>query len=789
MIEVEIDGKKIQVEPGKMVIEVADDAGIPIPRFCYHKKLSIAANCRMCLVEVEKAPKPLPACATPVNDGMVVRTQSARALDAQRAVMEFLLINHPLDCPICDQGGECELQDVAMGYGKDVSRYTEGKRSVYDQDIGSLVQTDMTRCIQCTRCVRFGDEIIGLPQLGTIGRGESTEISTYVEKSLYSPMSGNIIDLCPVGALTSKPFRYQARSWEMEQTRSYSPHDCVGSHLHIQQRRNEVLRVAPSECEAINEVWLSDRDRFSYLGVNHPERLGVPLIKKDDEWQETDWQFALNVAADGIKKTLDANGAHKLGALISPSATTEEMYLLQKMLRQLGSQNIDHRLHITDVADQKHVAEYPGMGFALHDIDEQKNIFIVGAYIEREQPIIAHRIRKAFLQGANIFAINPIAFPCAYDIQQQLIEKPSRLPWLVAGVAKALLEKHPIDIEAHAQEFLADMHITDEMRAFAEALSFKQGYIFFGEIAQNHPQASILRYFVELIAKLTDSKIAIMTAGANSTGAWLAGAVPHRASAQRVVASAGLNAKQMFDAKLSTYILFNFEPEFDCTYAKVALDALKEADLVIVMTPFVTETMKSYADIILPITPFTETSGTFVNVEGKWQSFQGAVKPFEESRPGWKVLRVLANLLNIEGFAYTSSTEVRDDLKLLVDAMLGGYHKILELPQRMTLPSDDIERIGYWPIYRVDNIVRRSGALQANVVNESPKIWGNRRLAERLSLEAGERVTVKQSHSSVQLAFFIDDHIADDAVYIPAGFEETACLNELFGPVTITRSS
>jgi len=788
MIEIEIDGKKFKVEPGKMVIEVADDANIRIPRFCYHKKLSVAANCRMCLVEVEKAPKPLPACATPVSDGMVVHTQSAKALDAQRAVMEFLLINHPLDCPICDQGGECELQDVAMGYGKDVSRYTEGKLSVKDENIGTLVETDMTRCILCTRCVRFGDEILGMPQLGTIGRGEKTKISTFVEQSLNSAMSGNIIDLCPVGALTSKPFRYQARSWEMEQSRGVSAHDCIGSHLFIQQRRQKVLRVAPREKEDINEVWLSDRDRFSYLGLSHEQRALKPLIKQNGQWQETDWQYALNVAVDGIQKLVESQGSQKIGAVISPNSTTEEMYLLQKLMRGLGSQNIDHRLRVSDISDQKHTGAFLGMGFSIASIEEQSSILLIGSHIQREQPIMAHRVRKAFLQGASIFAINPADYQSAFDYADKLIEKPSGLLWTLAGVAKVLLEKQDHSDEA-AQKFLADLHVSEEVQAFANQLAqFSKGCILLGDIAQNHPHASAIRYFAELIGKMTNAQVAMLTAGANSAGGWLAGAIPHRGPAQKTVAAPGLSVKQMFDAKLPGYILFNVEPELDVAHSASAKAALEEASLVVVLTPYVTDKIKEYADVILPITPFSETSGTFVNVEGKWNSFRGAVTPLADARPGWKVLRVLANLLEIEGFEYVSPTDIYNELKTLVDAMLGSHHKPLELPNKMTLPSDELERVGEWPIYRVDNVVRRSLPLQMNVISEQPCVWVNSKLAEKLGLKNNEQVTVKQGNASALLPLAIDDRLADECVYIPAGFDETAMLNDLFAPVTIVRS-
>ncbi|MFN7096306.1 MAG: NADH-quinone oxidoreductase subunit NuoG, partial [Gammaproteobacteria bacterium] len=504
MIEIEIDGKKFQVEPGKMIIEIADQANIRIPRFCYHKKLSIAANCRMCLVDVEKSGKPLPACATPVTDGMIVRTQSAKAIDAQKSVMEFLLINHPLDCPICDQGGECELQDLSMGYGNDVSRYNEGKRSVKDKSLGSLIGTDMTRCILCTRCVRFTDEIAGMQEVGTLGRGEMSEIGTYVERGLVSELSGNIIDLCPVGALTSKPFRFRARAWEMEQMPTIAPHDCIGSNVYAHVLRQQVLRMAPRENETINETWLSDRDRFSYEALNSDERLLQPMMKENGEWQVVDWPFVLNRVAKKLIAISNKHGAEKTGALLSPSATLEEAYLLQKIMRQLGSNNIDHRLQQMDFSAQHDMPLYPGLHINLDTLENQHTIVLVGSHLSREQPIAAHRVRKASLQGSAVFAINPVDYPFKFAMQAKQIVKPSEMPQVLAEVIKALLNDGvaaPVTgidkLVHHAQPSQFALALAKQLQQEGSKI------IILGAIAQNHAHAGTIQHLAEIIAKMT----------------------------------------------------------------------------------------------------------------------------------------------------------------------------------------------------------------------------------------------------------------------------------------------
>lgn len=698
MASIEIDGKKLDVQAGKMIIEVADEVGIAIPRFCYHKKLSVAANCRMCLVEVEKAPKVMPACATPVTDGMKVFTKSTKAIAAQKAVMEFLLINHPLDCPICDQGGECELQDVSMGFGEGISHFSEGKRVVADENLGSLIATEMTRCIHCTRCVRFGEEVAGLPELGVTFRGEKERIGTYVEHTLQSEISGNVIDLCPVGALTSKPFRFTARAWELQQYASIAPHDCLGSSIHVHVKNNKVMRVVPKENEAINETWLSDRDRFSYLGLD-VDRLEQPVIKKNGQWQPVDWETALTLVVTQLKQVIEQHGASQLGALASSSATIEEHYLLQKLCRGLGSHNIDHRLQQSDFSDQDDAPLFPRATLPYAELESQKAILLIGSHLHHEQPLAAVRVRKAALAGARVMVINPEDYSFNFEVTHKLIDQ--QLPRLLAEVVVALDNKQLAGIKPSekAQQIAAALRASDK------------SVLVLGALAHNHPQAATLRYLTALIAQLSGSHLMPMTSGANSAGAWLAGAVPHRSVAGDALKTPGLNAQKMLSNKLKAYILLGIEPELDCVNPSLALQALQAADFVCVLSPYTNQTMLEYAHLILPIAAFTETAGTTVNVEGRWQSFHGCVKPFGQARPAWKVLRVLGNLFALEGFDYAHSEEVRDELKNLVDQAVFKPSQSYQLDSKV-LDEKISSPIVQWPIYGIDSIVRRAVALQ-----------------------------------------------------------------------------
>ena len=787
MIELEIDGKKVEAEPGSMIIQVADAAGVYIPRFCYHKKLSIAANCRMCLVEIEKVGKPVPACATPISQGMRVFTKSEKALAAQRAVMEFLLINHPLDCPICDQGGECELQDLALGYGDDISRYTEGKRAVDDENLGSLIATDMTRCIHCTRCVRFGTEVAGMRELGTVWRGEHMEIKTFVGKSLSSEVSGNIIDLCPVGALTSKPYRYTARAWELQQRPTIAPHDCLGSHQYVHVRRNEIMRVVPRANEAINETWLADRDRFSYTGLKSEDRLYQPMVKQSGRWQAVSWDVALEYALEGLKKVAAVQGLDQLAGIISPNATLEESYLFQGLLRGLGCHNIDHRLRQTDFADQDHLPLYPGLTTKIADLEQQKTILIVGANIRQEQPLLALRLRKASLKGAQLFSVNPIDYEVNFSLNQKLICHPLLLPEMLAGIVKAIVAKQGIAVPADIAEQLQAIQVNEQQQVIAEALSSDQpSAILLGAIAQQHPQAATLRNLANWLAELTGARVSLLTEGANTAGAWIAGAVPHRGAVGLMQEKTGQTMAQLFAEPRKAYTFFNVEPEQDCANPKQVTQALQQADFVVAFTPYNTSYLQQYADVLLPIAHHTETSGTYVNAEGQWQSFAAVVSAPEQVKPGWKVLRVLANLADLAGFNYTASTEIRDEVQAMLAKHSLKNDKVKpQLKLNLTYTKPPLTRITEWPMYRVDGLVRRAIPLQQAASHESLGIRINSKMIEQLQLTENSLATLEQAGEKVNLPVILDERIPEGCALIAGGFAETEILAESFGAITI----
>jgi NADH-quinone oxidoreductase subunit G len=662
LVNIEVNGIPLKARKGQMIMQVTDAADVYIPRFCYHSKLSIAANCRMCLVEVEKAPKPLPACATPVMEGMKVFTKSPKAVAAQRATMEFLLINHPLDCPICDQGGECELQDLAMGYGRDISRFAERKRVVKDKNLGPLVSTDMTRCIHCTRCVRFGQEIQGYPQLGTIGRGERVQIETYVEQSIDHELSANIIDLCPVGALNNKPFRYHARAWEMTQHALVSPHDAFGTNIYAHVLRGKLMRVVPRENEEINETWIADRDRFGFEGMYSTERVTQPMVRINGALRPVDWEAALTAAAEGLQKAAASHGAASLGFLTSPMATVEEMYLLSRIARGLGSSNIDHRLRQLDFRAQENEAAFPSLGLNITDIAALEGVLIVGSNLRHEMPMLAHRIRQAAItRGARVAFLNPRAFEylfpvAAYGLTQDLV---ADLAGVMRAVAATANKAVPIDVRPAT--------VTDEHRALAAALMHgTRRAIMLGTLAQRHPAYSELKWLAAQLATLSGASLGFITEGANAAGAYLAGAVPHRESGGVPAASAGMSARAMLEVWLKTYVLFGgIDPGNDLA---AGADALAAADLVVAITTHLPESLRAVAHVVLPIGSFAESAGTFVNAEGRWQSWAGAAKLVGESRPGWKVLRVLANLLNVPGIEFVSAEEIRDALRTLCGA-------------------------------------------------------------------------------------------------------------------------
>ncbi len=777
MFNIEIDGQQVEVEQGQMIIEAADAAGIAIPRFCYHKKLSIAANCRMCLVEVEKARKPMPACATPVTEGMRVFTKTPAAIHSQRTVMEFLLINHPLDCPICDQGGQCELQDISMSYGEGVSEYTQGKRSVDGDDLGSLVATDMTRCIHCTRCIRFCEEVAGIKELGATNRGEHMEVGTYVDHALESEVSGNIIDLCPVGALTSKPFRYQARAWELQQMPSVASHDCVGANTFVHTRRQEVMRVVPRECEDVNEVWLSDRDRFSYTGLESEERLAKPLVKQDGQWQEATWADALNAVKEGLQRVKDKHGASQIAALSHPSSTTEEHYLLQKLMRGIGCHNLDHRLNRVDFSDQDQFGLYPRIGTPVAKIDELNAILLVGSNIRHEQPSIGLRVRKAALSGAHVMMVNPMAYEFHMPMSESVVVKPSEMVSALAQVAKAASELASGEVPAAAAKLLSGVSYSEAHKTIAKKLAdAEQATIMMGALAQNHAHAANIRALCNLIAEFTGSSCGALTEGANAQGAWLVGMLPHRAMAGADAMVPGLDAQTCFAEKLRAYVLHGIEPEADVANSQVALDALKQADFVVSTTVFVTDAMKEYADVILPVAPATETSGTFINVEGRWQGFRGARPAFEEGRPAWKVFRVLGNLFALEGFDFESSEQVLTEVHAKVKQLEGKVHAWVA-PERLPASHEKgLEVIAERALYQTDAIVRRAAPLASSKANPEFGVHVSVQTAQSAGVESCEQVEVKAGEHRVSLPLVLDERVPTGAVWLPSGYAESAVL-------------
>ena len=785
-VNIEVDGRPLKAKKGQMIIQVTDEAGITIPRFCYHKKLPIAANCRMCLIEVERAPKPMPACATPVMEGMKVYTRSPKALAAQRGVMEFLLINHPLDCPICDQGGECELQDLALGFGRGVSRFAENKRVVYDKNVGPLIATDMTRCIHCTRCIRFLDVIAGQKELGATGRGENMQIGTYIERAIESEMSGNVIDVCPVGALTSKPFRYTARAWELVQHEGIAAHDCVGSNLyaHTRGRGGQVMRVVPRDNEAVNEVWLSDRDRFSYQGLDSDERLTQPMIKRDGNWQATDWETALAAAAQGLRDVIAKDGAAQLGALASPSATLEELYLLQKLLRGLGSNNIDHRLRQMDFSAQDSAPVFPGLGHSIADLEHLDAVLLIGSNVRKEQPIIAHRLRQAALRGARVLVVNPRHYEFHFPVSQQIVAAPHAQVQELAGIAHALCTQMNKPVPQGLDELLGQAAPSAAQTALAEKLA-RGGRVsvLLGSLASLSPYYGALRALAALIAELSTASFGSLSDGANAAGAWLAGAVPHRAAGGQVCATSGLDARAMLTQPRRAYVLLGVEPEYDCHDPALARTALAPA-FVVALTAYASAATKELADVLLPIATFAETAGTFVNVEGRWQRFQGLTAPKGEARPAWKLLRVLGNLFEQPGFEFNSAEQVHDELLALCATLPVNKTPVWQAPQLPVAPSG-LMRGADLPPYAVDAIVRRATALQQTHAAQIAALSINSALAQQLGLAAGANVVVTQGTTQASLPVTIDNGVPDGCVWIPTGIAAVVDLGPAYGTVSL----
>lgn len=777
MVELEIDGKKVEVAEGSMIIQAAHKVDTYIPHFCYHKKLSIAANCRMCLVDVEKMPKAVPACATPVSAGMIVRTKSEKAVKGQQSVMEFLLINHPLDCPICDQGGECQLQDLAVGYGKSSSRYSEEKRVVFHKNVGPLISMEeMSRCIHCTRCVRFGEEVAGVMELGMLGRGEHSEITSFVGKTVDSELSGNMIDLCPVGALTSKPFRYSARTWELSRRKSVSPHDSVGANLVVQVKNNRVMRVLPFENEAINECWISDKDRFSYEGLNSPERLTRPMLKQNGQWIETDWQTALEYVVKGLKGISADHGANAIAALGSAHSTVEELFLLKQVAQAVGTPNVDFRLRQTDFSAAANGT--PWLGTSIANLSMLDSALVIGSSLRRDHPLFAARLRQAAKGGAKITLLQATRDDALIPQAARIAAAPSA--WLneLAGIAAAVSEAKGVALP----EAFAGATTTDAAKKTAAALGAGETrVVLLGNGAVQHPEFARIHAAAQWIAESTGATLGFLTEAANTVGAHLVGALP---------GEGGLNAREVFEQPRKGYVLLNLEPEFDTANPAQALAALNQAEMVVVMSPF--QTGAEYADVLLPIAPYTETAGTFVNAEGTVQMFNGVVRPLGDARPAWKVLRVLGNLLGASGFDYDTAEQVRA-------VALGDGDLTPRLSNKTSASvarsngakasEGTFERIADVPIYHADQLVRRAESLHLTAAARAANSVGlPAALFDKLGLKEGDAVRVRQGDRSVQIPAVRDANLAETVVRVSAATPAGAALGSLFGELVVEKA-
>jgi len=772
MVEIEVDGRKVQVPEGSTVMDATRALDIYVPHFCYHRKLSIAANCRMCLVDIEKAPKPLPACATPATQGMIVHTANGKAKAAQKGVMEFLLINHPLDCPICDQGGECQLQDLAVGYGGSASRYVEAKRVVFHKSIGPLIAAEeMSRCIHCTRCVRFGQEIAGIMELGMAGRGEHSEILSFVDRTVDSELSGNMIDLCPVGALTSKPFRYAARTWELSRRRSVSPHDALGSNLIVQVKGQQVLRVLPYENEDVNECWLSDRDRFSYEGLYAADRLQMPMLKQGGQWREVDWSQAIDYVARALRGVKSEHGAAQIGALAAPGSTLEELFLLGRLMRGLGSDNIDFRVRQSDFSADGKRAGAPFLGLPVASINRLDRLLLVGSFLRKDHPLLAARVRDAAKHGCQVHVMHGADEDLLMRVAGKTIVAPGG--WVEALAAIAVAVAQAKGIAAPVTDVLA----TEAAKRVADSLlGGKNKAILLGNAAADHPQAAQLQAWAQWLGKETGATFGFLGAAANSVGGYLVNALP---------VQGGLNAAAMVAQPRKAYLLWNLEPEYDHANPAATMRALASADTVIAFSAFRNGALE-YADAILPITPFTETSGTFVNCEGRVQSFNGTTRPLGEARPGWKVLRVIANALELPGFEYDTPEAVRAQA-IPVEVAAHLSNQVDLQPQRVAAGTD-VERLADVSIYAVDPIVRRSEPLQKTRDARSPKAWANARTLAKFGLQSGDKARVRQGEARALLECGLDDGLADNVVRIPAGHSSTSTLGAMFGAVSLEKA-
>ena len=782
MVSIEIDGRPMSVPKNSMIIEATDKAGISIPRFCYHEKLSIAASCRMCLVDVEKAPKPMPACATPVMDGMKVYTQSRRAIDAQHGVMEFLLINHPLDCPICDQGGECELQDLAMGYGRSVSRFSEQKRVVKDHNIGPLVQTDLTRCIQCTRCVRFLDEIAGTNELGMFGRGDRSEISTCLTQGIDSELSGNVIDLCPVGALTNKPFRFSARAWELMARPSVAAHDGVGSNLWYHTRRDRVMRAVPRDCEASNETWLSDRDRYAHFGLGSEDRVLEPMIKVDGKWATVPWDKGIRIAVEALRGAVTAHGGTGLGVLMSPSVSMEEYFLAQRLARGLDCPNIDHRLREQDFDDDKARGQAVAFQSPMAAIDTADSILLIGSNIRHEAPILGQRVRKAWRNGAQVAALNPVDWNFHFSLASKLITAPQNMVAELVALAKAVANATGKAIPESLQAALNGSEPAEAHTAIAAMLDGDgDNMLILGQAAMAHTQASWLRQLAAWIATATGATLNMVPHGGNSTGAAMAGALPYQGAGGSEVEN-GLNTREMLATPAKAYLLWDIEPEFDLANPALAMQALDSAETVVAVSTFANDALKETADVILPLAPLAESEGLFYTFDGQSFVVKPAVKVSGHARPGWKILRRLGAELELDGFSQVDIASVRDEILAEISDVNNAAEEVeLAAPHS----GGDLYRVGEVAMYAVDGLCRRSDFLQQTVHADTAFVGLNPDDAGSKGLVDGRELKVSQGDAHTILPVRICNELPAGAVWVKTATGAGSALGDSFGPISV----
>lgn len=775
MVELTIDGNKVEVPEGSMVMHAAHKLGLYVPHFCYHKKLSIAANCRMCLVEVEKAPKAMPACATPATNGMIVHTCSEKAVAAQQSVMEFLLINHPLDCPVCDQGGECQLQDLAVGYGASASRYQEEKRVVFHKSMGPLISAEeMPRCIHCTRCVRFGQEIGGVMELGMLHRGEHAEITSFVGRAVESELSGNMIDLCPVGALTSKPFRFEARTWELARRRSVSPHDSVGANLVVQVKDHRVLRVVPFENEAVNECWISDRDRFAYTGLYTEDRLAHPMVRDAaGQWREASWADALEAVVRGLNTVREEHGAEQLGAIGAHTATVEELALLARLTRSLGSGNVDFRLRFNDAAFDTALPGVPWLGMSIEEFSQLDRVLVVGSFLRKDHPLLAQRLRQAAKHGTQITFIDSAAEDPLFPVAVRQTVAPAGIPNALAQVLVAWAKAN----QQAVPDVFSSVEPSEQAKQIAASLAGgERTAIMLGNMAVSSPQAALIAANAQALAQAAGARLGFLTMGGNTVGGYLAGAIPQ---------AGGLTAEQMLQQGLKGYVVLHAEPALDSDNGGQALQSLKNAQFAVALTSYYSAAA-DWADVMLPIAPFTETSGTFVNAEGRAQSFKGTVAPYGDTRPAWKVLRVLGNLLQLAGFDDETSETVRDTV--LVDGIQERLSNYVDGRIGLASESSGLQRVADVPIYRSDAMVRRAEPLQQTAASRAPVARMNAVTLQGLQLQDGDAVRVRSAGGEVQLNAALDSSVADGAVWLSTAFAETLPLGASFGELSVERA-